>query len=126
MVFTIERLDRVETFKTSVNFEINRCYYLYDIKDAMNFYYLYGFSGSFLIVYRFCAYIKCSTRARKVFISLVSSKSRSVPVKKKLTIPELELLGSYILSNLMGKIYTAFSEKITIKIIFVEVTLRFR
>ena len=37
-----------------------------------------------------------------MYVSVVASKSRIVPAKKKFTIPKLELLGNFIRSNLIN------------------------
>ena len=45
----------------------------------------------------------------------MTSKSRIVPLNKSITIPRLELLGNFILSNLIRSVYNSLSEEIFIE-----------
>ena len=59
------------------------------------------------------------TRAGNVGVTLVTSKSRVVPVKKKYSIlPRLELLGNFILSKLMSVVFNSLKEEIVINGLF--------
>ena len=77
-------------------------------------FYLHGFSDSSLIGYGACVYLKAVTKSGNVYVLLLASKSRIVPAKKKFTIPKLELLGNFLLSNLINVIYNALSEDIAV------------
>ena len=61
-----------------------------------------------------CIYIQAITRSGKVQVSFITAKSRVKPIRKKLSIPKLELLGNFVLSKLMKVVYTAFSEEMKI------------
>ena len=80
---------------------IERCYFIYHIHDPIENCYLHGFSDSSLSAYAACIYLKSLSRSGNVFVRFVTAKSRVVPLKKALTVPRLELLGAYILSNLI-------------------------
>ena len=66
------------------------------------------FLDSSLIAYGACVYLKSVTKSGKIHLLLLASKSRIVPAKKKFTIPKLELLGNFILSNLINVVYNGF------------------
>ena len=73
---------------------MSRCYF-YDIepRDYIVLYHLHGFSGASEKAYGCCIYLKCITKNDFISSSLVTSKSRVAPIKRKLSIPRLELLG---------------------------------
>ena len=65
-----------------------------------------------LIAYGACVYLKTVTKSSNIYVSLLASKSRIVPAKKKFTIPKLELLGNFLFSNLINVVYNALSEEV--------------
>ena len=71
--------------------EITRCYFICDMNDPVISCYLHGFSDSSNEAYAACVYIKSVTRSNNIKVELVAAKSRLVPLRKKLTIPRLEL-----------------------------------
>ena len=81
-----------------------RCYFLHDICDSVEKYYLHGFSNALDSVY--AAVVYCHF---KVGI---------IPLNKSITIPQLPLLGSFILSNLIRSVYNSLSA-----VIFIELTI---
>ena len=50
-----------------------------------------------------------------ISVTFDTSKSRIVPLSKSITIPRLELLGNFILSNLIRSVYNSLSEEIFIE-----------
>ena len=59
-------------------------------------------------------YIKSIRRSGNISVNLVTSKSRVIPMKKKYSIPRLELLGTFILSKLMVTVLNSLKEEIFI------------
>ena len=104
----------MESWRKCTDFEIKRCYYIYDFNDPVESFYLHDFSDSSLIGYGTCVYLKAVTKSGNIYVLLLASKSRIVPAKKKFTIPKLELLGNFLLSNLINVIYNALSEDIAV------------
>ena len=104
----------IESLRECIDFKIKRCYYIYDFNDPVENFYLHGFSDSSLIAYGACVYLKTVTKSGNIYVSLLTSKSRIVPAKKKFTIPKLELLGNFILSNLINVVYNALSEEVVV------------
>ena len=103
-------LQIVEVLKVYESIEIERCYYIAEVNDPVESVYLHGFSAASESAYAACVYVKHITKAGNVNIKLVISKSRVVPIKKKYTIPRLELLGNYILARLILSVYNAVHE----------------
>ena len=66
------------------------------------------------VAYRCCVNVKYITLSGNIDVSLIASKLRIVPKKKKFTIPRLELLGNYILGRLTASVLSAFSNEIVI------------
>ena len=79
---------------------IQECYYLHDVSDPIAKNEIHGFSDASEVAYGCSVYIKYITQSGNIGISLITSKSRILP-KKKFTIPCLELLGNYVLSQLI-------------------------
>ena len=104
----------IESFRKCIDLEIKRCYYIYDFNDPVENFYLHGFSDSSLIAYGACVYLKTVAKSGNIYVSLLASKSGIVPAKKKFTIPKLELLGNFILSNLIHVVYNALSEEVVV------------
>ena len=77
--------------------------------------YLHGFSDASEMAYAACVYIKYVTKTGGIGVTFMTSKSRVVPVKKKFTIPRLELLGNVILAKLMTSVRDAVYEELTVK-----------
>ena len=73
---------------------------------------MHGFSDSSLIAYGAYVYLNSVTKLGNMYVSLLASKSRIVSGKKKFTILKLELLGNFILFNLINVIYNALLEEI--------------
>ena len=92
-----------------------RCYYLHDIRDPVEKYYLQGFSDASNSAYAAVVYIKAVTKYGNISVTFVTSKSRIVPLNKSITIPRLELLGNFIFSNLIRSVYNSLSEEIFIE-----------
>ena len=63
--------------------------YFYDIelRDYIVSYQLHGFSDASEKAYGCCIYLKCITKNNFISSSLVASKSRVAPIKRKLSIP---------------------------------------
>ena len=79
---------------------IERRYYKScEINDPILTVQLHGFSDASTAAYGACVYIKTTKKSGDFDIRLVTGKSRVVPLNKVYTIPRLELLGNYILSN---------------------------
>ena len=95
--------------------KVKRCYYIYHFNDSVENLYLHGFFDSSLIAYGACVYLKTVTKSGSIYVSLLASKSRIVPAKKKFTRTKLELLGNFILSNLINLVYNALSEEIVVE-----------
>ena len=67
---------------------IRRCYHLNRLEDPIVPIDLHGFSGSSILAYGGCIYLKFVISAGKITISFLTSKSRIVPDKKiDLTVP---------------------------------------
>ena len=97
------------------NYFFKRCYYLQDIRDPVEKYYLHGFSNASNSACAAVVYIKAVTKYGNISVTFVTSKSRIVPLNKSITIPPLELLGNFILSNLIRSVYDSLSEEIFIE-----------
>ena len=76
-----------------------RCFYLHDICDPVEKYYLHGFSDASNSAYAAVVYIKGVTKYGNITVTVVASKSRTVPLNKFITIPPLELLGNFVKPN---------------------------
>ena len=92
---------------------IQRCYYLHDVSDPIVKNEIHGFSDASEVAYGCCVYINYITQSGNIGVSLITSKSRIV-LKKKFTIPRLELLGHYILIRLTVSVLSGFSNEIII------------
>ena len=104
----------IDDVKQNERVIIQRCYYLHDVSDPIAKNEIHGFSDASEVAYGCCVYIKYITQSGNIGVSLITSKSRIVPKKKKFTIPRLELLGNYILSRLTVSVLSAFSNEIII------------
>ena len=62
--------------------------------------------------------MKCITKSNFISSSLVASKSTVVPIKIKLSIPRLELLGNLILSRLILTVLNTFQGEILISYLY--------
>lgn len=72
---------------------------------------LIGYCDSSAIAFGAVLYVR-SIFNDKVYVNLLCSKSRIVPINKKLTIPKLELNSALLLANLTNKIYALLKSKI--------------
>ena len=103
----------VDLFTKIKEIVIPRCYFdgIYDNVSKIS---LHGFGDSSLEAYGACIYIRIEKKSGDVVVRLVTSKSRVVPLKKKYSIPRLELLASFILSKLMVKVKQALEQELLI------------
>ena len=92
-----------------------RCYYLHDVHDPVEKYYLHGFFDASNSACAAVVYIKTAAKYGNISATFVTSKSRIVPLNKSITIPRLELLGNFILSSLIRSVYNSLSEEIFIE-----------
>ncbi|XP_066929877.1 uncharacterized protein [Clytia hemisphaerica] len=74
---------------------------------------LHGFSDASQDAYGCCVYLKPTVDSGVATPSLVASKSRVAPLKKK-TMPQLELLGAQLLSRLLKQVTFELQSKIII------------
>ena len=95
---------------------MNRCYSINEISGPVNIISLHGFSDAPELGYGACIYNKSIRRSGNVNANLVTSKSRVIPMKKKYSIPRLELLG--ILSKLMVTMLNSLKEEIFIDVFY--------
>ena len=65
--------------KSIQEINIDRCYYVYNFRDPIVYYYLHGFSDSSLAAYAACIYLKCVSKSGDINIKFVTAKSRVVP-----------------------------------------------
>ena len=93
---------------------LNRCYFLNEISDPVDTTSLHGFSDASELAYGAYIYIKSIQRSGNVSVNLVTSKSRVTPIKKRYSIPRLELLGTFILSKLMVTVLNSLTVEIFI------------
>ena len=91
----------VKSLASSEIIYFKRCFYLYDIRDPVEKYYLHDFSDASNPAYAAVVYIKAVRKYGNISATFVASKSRKVPLNKSIIIPRLELLGNLILSNLI-------------------------
>ena len=103
----IENINRTEVIK------IQRCYSLNNVNDPYISVQLIGFSDASPVAYGCCIYFKFVTRSGNIKISFIASKSRVAPLKRKETIPRLELLGNLLLSRLVQSILKAVENELT-------------
>ena len=108
----------VKGLKTFANLKLERCYYIQNMNDPVDNIYLHGFSDASVVAFGACVYLKAVTRSGNINVSLVTAKSRVVPIKKKYTVPRLELLGNYILAKLIMVVHRALSEEIHVNDLF--------
>ena len=81
-------------------------------------YQLHRFSDVSGKAYRCCIYFKWITKNNFISSSLVASKFRVATIKRKLSIPRLELLGNLILSRLILTVLNAFQGEIIISCLY--------
>ena len=89
------------------NILVERCYFINEISNPSDNISLQGFSDASELAYSVCIYIKSIYCSGNIIAKLVTSKSRIIPMKKKYSVPRLELLGAFILSNLMVTVLNA-------------------
>ena len=105
----------VKSLASSKIIYLKPSYYLHDIRDPAEKYYLHGFFDASNSSYAAVVYIKAVTKYGNISVTFVTSKSRIVPLNKSITMPRLELLGNFILSNLIRSVYNSLSEEIFIE-----------
>ena len=98
---------------------VPRCYHFNRLEDPIATIELHGFSGSSILAYGGCIYLKFGTSTGKISISFVTSKSRIVPAKKTdLIVPRLELLGNFVLSKFVVNVLSALKKDIVINSVY--------
>ena len=112
-------LNIVENFKSYKNVYLERCYFVYDMKDPIEFVYLHGFSDASTLAYGAFVYNKSVSKAGNIKNLFVTSKSRLVPLKKKFSIPRLALLGNFILTKFINVLYNAVLQELLLDLIIV-------
>ena len=105
----------VKSLASSKIIYLKPSYYLHDIHDPAEKYYLHGFFDASNSSCAAVVYIKAVTKYGNISVTFVTSKSRIVPLNKSITIRPLELLGNFILSNLIRSVYDSLSEEIFIE-----------
>ena len=70
--------------------EVNRCYYIMDINDPIQYIYLYSFSDAAKDVFASCIYLKAVKLSGDTSVSFVTAKSRMKPITKSISIPKME------------------------------------
>ena len=93
---------------------ISRCYFFKNVNDPIETIELIGFSDSSLEAYACVAYFRTFQKSGNIKVSFISSKSRVTPLKSKLSICRLELLGNLILSRLIITILSTFKDYLII------------
>ena len=104
----IDSIRKIEIVK------IQRCYDYFVSHDPYTSIKLIGFSDASLVAYGCCIYLRYVSESGRTKISFVASKSRVAPLKRKETIPRLELLGNLILSRLVINVLNALCNEICI------------
>ena len=74
----------VKSLASSEIINFKRCYYLHDIRDPVEKYYLHGFSDASNSAYAAVVYIKGVTKCGNISVTFMTSKSRIVPLNKPL------------------------------------------
>ena len=100
--------------KKSKNLCVDRCYFVRDIKDPVQYSILHGFADASNNAYGAVIYLQTITRSGNVNLSFVTAKSRVTPLKGKFTIHRLELLGNLVSSNLIRAVNSALIEEVKI------------
>ena len=93
---------------------IPRCYCFNKHADPIINIELHCFSDSSELAYGGCIYLKFILSSGAVKVTLVTSKTRIVPLNKKIMIPRLELLGNLLLSKLVVSVLSALKEELCI------------
>ena len=104
----IDSIRKIEIVK------IQRCYDYFVSHDPYTSIKLIGFSDASLVAYGCCIYLRYVSESGRTKISFVASKSRVAPLKRKETIPRLELLGNLILSRLVINVLNALCNKLNV------------
>ena len=94
-----------------------RSYNAYSTNDKVVSHELHGFSDASEDAYGCCLYLRSSLASDLSTTSLVTSKSRVAPLKKK-TMPQLELLGAHLLSKLLHQVNSEINNKILIATVY--------
>ena len=73
------------------------------------------FPDASTLAYGACVYMKSVSKTENTKISFVTSKSRLVPLKKKISASHLELLRNFILAKLINVVYNALLQEVIIR-----------
>ncbi|XP_045457904.1 uncharacterized protein LOC123668157 [Melitaea cinxia] len=76
--------------------------------------YLIGFCDASNKAYGACLYLKATYNQKPSTCTLIMAKSKVAPIKRKLSIPKLELAGAVMLSKISKKFTEAIQNKINI------------
>ena len=79
---------------------------------------LHGFSDASNIASAAVVYVQLLLSDKQILTNLVGSKTKIMPLKNKLTIPKLELVGCLMLSNLMKSVQTALENVYIVNDVF--------
>ena len=101
----------VVNIKRHVNNEVSK----YANNVIVEKYYLHGFSDALNLAYAAVAFIKAVTKYGDISVSFVTSNLRIVSLNKSITIPRLENLENFILSNLIPSVSNSLIEEIFIE-----------
>ena len=86
----------VKLLSTYADFKIKQRYFIEKADDPVESIYLHGYSDAVEKAFAACIYIQAITRSRNVQVSFVTAKSRVNTIRKKLSVPKLELLGNFV------------------------------
>ena len=98
--------------------EFKRHYFSEHVNDPIVHIYLHGFSDASEVAYAACIYLKYITKMGDIGIKFLTAKSRIVSARKAFTVPQLELLGNFILAKLMSSVKGALCDEMVINDIF--------
>ena len=90
-VLVIKWNEIVKSLASSEIIYFKRCFYLFDIRDPVEKYYLHDFSDASNSAYAAVVYIRVVTKYGNISVTFVTSKSRIIPLNKSIATPRLEL-----------------------------------
>ena len=109
-----EWLRLIELFTVDASFRMDRYYFRGMSKHKVNYFMLHGFCDDSEIAYAAVIYIVGETKEIRKS-AFVVSKTKVAPIKKKLSMPKLELCAYELLSKLMKNVMWALSGVIDIR-----------